>query len=165
MNSFPQATEHYLDVVLDAVGSDKYRRLFDLYQGSALSIVIDTTSSMSGEINAVTDQVAEIVANIPTELYILVPFNDPGKCFFGEEVFSVLGSLLCKGLVPFHFTRQPSFSLWISDVKKTYLKQFTDSLYTDYLLILFFFFRRNHRGLSSFSLLYFYTSLLLFLTL
>lgn len=97
MNSFPQATEHYLDVVLDAVGSDKYRRLFDLYQGSALSIVIDTTSSMSGEINAVKDQVAEIVANIPTELYILVPFNDPGKCPFCEKVFSVLGSLLCKG--------------------------------------------------------------------
>lgn len=72
-----QATEHYLDVVLDAVGSDKYRRLFDLYQGSALSIVIDTTSSMTGEINAVKDQVAEIVASIPTELYILVPFNDP----------------------------------------------------------------------------------------
>ncbi|XP_063860185.1 von Willebrand factor A domain-containing protein 7-like [Scylla paramamosain] len=71
------ATDHYLDVVLEAVGSDKYRRLFDLYQGSALSILIDTTSSMSGEINAVRDQVAEIVASVPTELYILVPYNDP----------------------------------------------------------------------------------------
>ncbi|MPC24810.1 von Willebrand factor A domain-containing protein 7 [Portunus trituberculatus] len=72
-----QATDHYLEVVLEAVGNDKYRRLFDLYQGSALSILIDTTSSMSGEINAVRDQVAEIVASIPTELYILVPYNDP----------------------------------------------------------------------------------------
>lgn len=64
-------------MVLEAVGNDKYRRLFDLYEGSALSIVIDTTSSMSDEINAVKAQVAEIVASIPTEMYILVPYNDP----------------------------------------------------------------------------------------
>lgn len=76
-HSFPQATDHYLNVVLEAVGNDKYRRLFDLYDGSALSIVIDTTSSMSGEIHAVKAQVAEIVASIPTEMYILVPYNDP----------------------------------------------------------------------------------------
>ena len=38
-----QATQHYLDEILTVVGFDKYRRLFDLYLGSALSISIDTT--------------------------------------------------------------------------------------------------------------------------
>ena len=38
-----QATQHYLDQILTVVGFDKYRRLFDLYLGSALSISIDTT--------------------------------------------------------------------------------------------------------------------------
>nr|XP_045609987.1 von Willebrand factor A domain-containing protein 7-like isoform X1 [Procambarus clarkii] len=72
-----QATDHYLRVLLDAVGNEKYRRLFDLYQGSALSIVIDTTGSMSDDIEAVKDQVASIVENTSPELYILAPYNDP----------------------------------------------------------------------------------------
>ncbi|ROT70713.1 putative von Willebrand factor A domain-containing protein 7 [Penaeus vannamei] len=72
-----EATDHYLNVILDAVGEEKYRRLFDLYFGSALSICIDTTGSMGDDIDAVVDQVEQIVAHSTVELYILVPFNDP----------------------------------------------------------------------------------------
>ncbi|XP_037789385.1 von Willebrand factor A domain-containing protein 7-like [Penaeus monodon] len=72
-----QATDHYLTVILEAVGAEKYRRLFDLYFGSALSICIDTTGSMEDDIQAVVDQVEQIVAHSTVELYILVPFNDP----------------------------------------------------------------------------------------
>ncbi|XP_071536581.1 von Willebrand factor A domain-containing protein 7-like [Panulirus ornatus] len=72
-----QATVTYLSQVLDAVGNEKYRRLFDLYHGSALSICIDTTGSMGDDIEAVKTQVADIVANSNPELYVLVPYNDP----------------------------------------------------------------------------------------
>ncbi|XP_042211952.1 von Willebrand factor A domain-containing protein 7-like [Homarus americanus] len=72
-----KATQYYLDRVLDAVGVDMYRRFYDLYEGSALSICIDTTGSMDDDIRAVQEQVAEIVANSHPELYILAPFNDP----------------------------------------------------------------------------------------
>ncbi|XP_063592197.1 von Willebrand factor A domain-containing protein 7-like [Penaeus indicus] len=72
-----QATDHYLKAILDAVGNEKYRRLFDLYEGSALSIVIDTTQSMGNDIAAVQDQVAQIVNASSPELYILAPYNDP----------------------------------------------------------------------------------------
>ncbi|XP_063613332.1 von Willebrand factor A domain-containing protein 7-like [Penaeus indicus] len=72
-----QATVHYLNVLLDAVGNDKYRRLFDLYHGSALSIAIDTTGSMSDDIAAVKEQVQQIVDSTSAELFILSPFHDP----------------------------------------------------------------------------------------
>ncbi|XP_037789699.1 von Willebrand factor A domain-containing protein 7-like [Penaeus monodon] len=72
-----QATDQYLKAILDAVGNEKYRRLFDLYEGSALSIVIDTTQSMGNDIAAVQDQVAQIVNASSPELYILAPYNDP----------------------------------------------------------------------------------------
>ncbi|XP_063588366.1 von Willebrand factor A domain-containing protein 7-like isoform X2 [Penaeus indicus] len=72
-----QATDHYLTVILEAVGAEKYRRLFDLYFGSALSICIDTTGSMEDDIQAVINQVEQIVSHSTVELYILVPFNDP----------------------------------------------------------------------------------------
>ncbi|KAG7160513.1 von Willebrand factor A domain-containing protein 7-like 1 [Homarus americanus] len=72
-----QATDHYLSVLLDAVGNEKYRRLFDLYQGSALSIMIDTTGSMTDDIEAVKEQVKTIVENFNPELYVLAPYNDP----------------------------------------------------------------------------------------
>ncbi|KAG0719672.1 von Willebrand factor A domain-containing protein 7 [Chionoecetes opilio] len=73
-----QATQYYLNKVLTAVGYDKYRRLFDLYLGSALSITIDTTGSMGEDIEAVKNQVEQIVASSSPELYILSQFNDPG---------------------------------------------------------------------------------------
>ncbi|XP_071525808.1 von Willebrand factor A domain-containing protein 7-like [Panulirus ornatus] len=72
-----QATDHYLSVLLDVVGNEKYRRLFDLYHGSALSISIDTTGSMTDDIDAVKEQVKLIVENTNPELYVLAPFHDP----------------------------------------------------------------------------------------
>ncbi|XP_064098255.1 von Willebrand factor A domain-containing protein 7-like [Macrobrachium nipponense] len=72
-----KATDHYLKVILDAVDVDLYRKLFDLYHGSALSIVMDTTGSMGDEMNAVKKQVHQIVESASASLYVLVPFNDP----------------------------------------------------------------------------------------
>ncbi|KAK7027488.1 Von Willebrand factor A domain containing 7 [Halocaridina rubra] len=72
-----QATDSYLNVILDGIGPEKYRRLFDLYYGSALSILIDTTGSMSSSIEAVKNQVKDIVDNTGPELYVLVPYSDP----------------------------------------------------------------------------------------
>ncbi|XP_068232515.1 von Willebrand factor A domain-containing protein 7-like [Palaemon carinicauda] len=72
-----QATDYYLSVILDAVGVEKYRSLFDLYFGSALSITVDTTASMGKDIAAVKKQVAQIVDNTQANLFVLVPFNDP----------------------------------------------------------------------------------------
>ncbi|XP_066988302.1 uncharacterized protein [Macrobrachium rosenbergii] len=72
-----KATDHYLKVILDAVDVDQYRKLFDLYHGSALSIVMDTTGSMGDEMNAVKKQVHQIVESASASLYVLVPFNDP----------------------------------------------------------------------------------------
>ncbi|XP_068237397.1 von Willebrand factor A domain-containing protein 7-like [Palaemon carinicauda] len=72
-----KATDHYLNVILDAVDVDQYRKLFDLYHGSALSIVMDTTGSMGNEIDAVKNQVHQIVESSSASVYILVPYNDP----------------------------------------------------------------------------------------
>lgn len=80
-----QATDHYLNVLLDVVGNEKYRRLFDLYQGSALSIAIDTTGSMMDDIDAVKEQVKLIVENTNPELYILAPFHDPSKSMWERK--------------------------------------------------------------------------------
>ncbi|KAK4307782.1 hypothetical protein Pmani_020476 [Petrolisthes manimaculis] len=73
-----QATDYYLKHIERVIGVIKYRILFDLYQGTSLSISIDTTGSMGDDIEAVKDQVARIVANTVTEVYILSQFNDPG---------------------------------------------------------------------------------------
>ncbi|KAK8405077.1 hypothetical protein O3P69_001568 [Scylla paramamosain] len=96
------ATKHYLNQVLNAVGFDKYRRLFDLYLGSALSISVDTTGSMGDDISAVISQVEEIVANSSPEKYILSQFNDPdcGPVFEttdGEEFLMAVRSLTAFG--------------------------------------------------------------------
>ncbi|XP_064098435.1 von Willebrand factor A domain-containing protein 7-like [Macrobrachium nipponense] len=72
-----KATDHYLSIILDAVDVDQYRKLFDLYHGSALSIVMDTTGSMGNEIDAVKNQVHQIVESASASEYVLVPYNDP----------------------------------------------------------------------------------------
>ncbi|XP_076061129.1 uncharacterized protein LOC143036957 [Oratosquilla oratoria] len=72
-----QATDTYLSQILDVVQNDNYRRLFDLYHGSALSLVIDSTGSMSNDLDAVKKQTALIVANSSPELYILTEYKDP----------------------------------------------------------------------------------------
>ncbi|KAK3858686.1 hypothetical protein Pcinc_035140 [Petrolisthes cinctipes] len=71
------ATDYYLKHLGRNIGVTKYRLLFDLYQGTALSVSIDTTGSMSDDIAAVKDQVTQIVENTVTEVYILSQFNDP----------------------------------------------------------------------------------------
>nr|XP_045594468.1 von Willebrand factor A domain-containing protein 7-like isoform X1 [Procambarus clarkii] len=97
-----QATDYYLKQVLQAVGADMYRRLFDLYQGSALSICIDTTGSMGDDIAAVQDQVAQIVANSNPEIYVLAPYNDPSvgpllKTDDSEEFLAAVNALTAGG--------------------------------------------------------------------
>ncbi|CAL4124402.1 unnamed protein product, partial [Meganyctiphanes norvegica] len=97
-----KATSHYLSVILDGVGPDNYRKLFDLYHGSALSIVIDTTSSMSDSIVAVQNQVAEIVSNTEVEIYILVEYKDPEvgpilKTEDADEFLAAVNDLTASG--------------------------------------------------------------------
>lgn len=66
------------------IGEQKFRKLLNLDVGTSLTFVIDTTGSMSDEIQAVKDQTIELVnTNSGTCLaafkYVVVPFNDPGK--------------------------------------------------------------------------------------
>ena len=76
------ATEYYINYIRTVIGDNHFQQLFSLSEGSALAIVIDTTASMGGEIDAVKQEVAEIVAGaiaagVSPSIYILVPFNDP----------------------------------------------------------------------------------------
>ncbi|KAK7079818.1 hypothetical protein SK128_002467, partial [Halocaridina rubra] len=71
------ASEYYLSILRDAIGDENFRRLFDLYAGSAMSIMIDTTGSMNGEIRAVKEEATLIVENTRPEMYILTPYKDP----------------------------------------------------------------------------------------
>lgn len=62
----------------DAIGTEHFTNLLNLYQGSALSIVIDTTGSMQDEINTVKEEAKLIVQKSHPELYVFVPYGDPG---------------------------------------------------------------------------------------
>ena len=75
----PKASEHYVGVLRDAIGNDHFVNLLNLYQGSALSIVIDITASMSEELNTVKEEAKLIVMNSHPELFVFVPYGDPGK--------------------------------------------------------------------------------------
>ena len=78
------ASENYLDQILDdpavAGNAKAIKALMDIK--GTLGMIIDTTGSMGGTIDAVKNQVAQIVADVrgtnnePDE-YLLVPFNDP----------------------------------------------------------------------------------------
>ncbi|XP_066942227.1 LOW QUALITY PROTEIN: uncharacterized protein [Macrobrachium rosenbergii] len=72
------ATEYYLSVLREAIGNDYFRHLFDLYPGSALSIMIDTTGSMTQEIKAVKAESKLIVERTHPAFYVLTPYKDPG---------------------------------------------------------------------------------------
>lgn len=63
----------------DAIGNDHFTSLLNLYQGSALSIIIDTTGSMDDEIEAVKESARLIVESSHPEQYIFVPFGDPSE--------------------------------------------------------------------------------------
>ncbi|KAJ3591449.1 hypothetical protein NHX12_009394 [Muraenolepis orangiensis] len=78
------ATVQLLDDIRGAAGDTDFLRMVGITKGSikALCFVIDTTESMSDEINAVKNVTASLVdskVGTPDEpsLYILVPFNDP----------------------------------------------------------------------------------------
>ncbi|XP_064083933.1 LOW QUALITY PROTEIN: uncharacterized protein LOC135199706 [Macrobrachium nipponense] len=71
------ATEYYLSVLREAIGNDYFRHLFDLYPGSALSIMIDTTGSMTQEIKAVKAESKLIVERTHPAFYVLTPYKDP----------------------------------------------------------------------------------------
>ena len=94
------ATERYINHIRSIIGPGHFEQLFNLAKGSALAIVIDTTGSMDDEIQAVKEQVADIIdaagkagykhiyvvyqtylvlfSGASPSSYILVPFNDPG---------------------------------------------------------------------------------------
>ncbi len=62
------------------IGPANYKSLFDLSLGSALAIVIDTSDSMSNEIEAVKEEVHEIVDAATSEgivpsVYILSAYE------------------------------------------------------------------------------------------
>lgn len=66
----------------DIFGSSDFSQLLDLSSGSPLVVVMDTTGSMGTSINALKQQVREIVNSTKTgpnkpSTYVLVPYNDP----------------------------------------------------------------------------------------
>lgn len=72
-----QASEYYLAQLREAIGNEHFHNLLDLYPGSALSIIIDTTGSMTYEIEAVKEKSREIVEKSHPDYYVLVPYADP----------------------------------------------------------------------------------------
>ncbi|MPC19373.1 von Willebrand factor A domain-containing protein 7 [Portunus trituberculatus] len=96
------ASEHYIGVLRDAIGTDHFTNLLNLYQGSALSIVIDTTGSMQDEIDTVKEEAKLIVQKSHPELYIFVPYGDPEygpvtKTSDAEEFLAVLDTVKASG--------------------------------------------------------------------
>ncbi len=82
-----QATFKYLERVRESIGNDKFKALFELGGSSALAVTIDTSGSMSGEIEAVKNEILEIIATanaggIAPSQYILAPYGGP----FGPTV-------------------------------------------------------------------------------
>ena len=66
------------------IGEQKFRKLLNLDVGTSLTFVIDTTGSMSDEIEAVREETIDIVNTnrgtcFAASKYVIVPFNDPGK--------------------------------------------------------------------------------------
>ena len=54
------ATERYINHIRSIIGPGHFEQLFNLAKGSALAM-IDTTGSMDDEIQAVKEQVADII--------------------------------------------------------------------------------------------------------
>ncbi|XP_063870584.1 uncharacterized protein LOC135105875 isoform X2 [Scylla paramamosain] len=96
------ASEYYIGVLRDAIGTEHFTSLLNLYQGSALSIVIDTTGSMQDEINTVKEEATLIVQKSHPELYVFVPYGDPDygpvtKTSNAEEFLAVLDTVVASG--------------------------------------------------------------------
>ena len=100
-----KATEEYLLTILDLVRESNFRSLFGLSRGSALAVVIDTSGSMGSEIQAVKDQVKEIVEKVlagglDPSLYILTPYERLNQVFQTEnptEFLAFLNTLTVAG--------------------------------------------------------------------
>ena len=65
------------------IGEQKFRKLLNLDVGTSLAFVIDTTGSMSEEIEAVKEAAIDITNTnretcFAASNYVVVPFNDPG---------------------------------------------------------------------------------------
>ncbi|KAK3573153.1 hypothetical protein QTP86_014102, partial [Hemibagrus guttatus] len=74
------ATRELLQDIRAAVGDSEFLRLLGLSQTSVLCFVIDTTSSMSDDIDEVrriTSSIIDSNADTAKSEYILVPFKDP----------------------------------------------------------------------------------------
>ena len=76
-----KASEGYLKWVKSQVGEDNFSRITSSEGASTLMFVMDTTGSMSDEINAakgIAKSIIDMTREFPVD-YILSPFNDPGK--------------------------------------------------------------------------------------
>ena len=74
------ATLQYLEHVRMTLQNDKFMSLLDLSFGSALAIVLDYSGSMSDEIEAVKNQIVQIIdeanaGGVRPSVYILAPFD------------------------------------------------------------------------------------------
>ncbi|XP_065657087.1 uncharacterized protein LOC136082288 [Hydra vulgaris] len=75
-----EASEGYLNKIKSKVGDEKFSQIISSQGASTLMFVIDTTGSMSEEINAakgIAKAIIETTREFPVD-YILSPFNDPG---------------------------------------------------------------------------------------
>ena len=68
-------------MIKSKVGEDKFSQIISSEGASTLMFVMDTTGSMSEEINAakgIAKSIIETTREFPVD-YILSPFNDPGN--------------------------------------------------------------------------------------
>ncbi|XP_033629281.1 von Willebrand factor A domain-containing protein 7-like [Asterias rubens] len=89
------------------IGEQKFRKLLNLDVGTSLTFVIDTTGSMSDEIEAVREETIDIVNTnrgtcFAASKYVIVPFNDPafGPAFVTtdpEECIQYISGLTAAG--------------------------------------------------------------------
>ena len=75
-----QATFEYLETVRKTIQNDAFLSLLDLSFGSALAIALDTSSSMSNEIEAVKAEIVQIIAEanaggVRPSIYILAAYE------------------------------------------------------------------------------------------
>ena len=81
METLLSAAQNYLDKLRREIGDKKMDKILSAQGYSTLIFTIDTTGSMSDEINA-AKAIAKQIINVARESevdYILSPFNDPGK--------------------------------------------------------------------------------------
>ena len=81
MDTISLAAKAYLDRLRNRIGHKKMNKILSAQGDSTLMFVIDTTSSMSEEIQA-AKAIAKAIVSVKRDIevdYILSPFSDPGK--------------------------------------------------------------------------------------